>query len=72
MQAIDKIAKKFEETTKEFTNIVHHRFARSAENIAVVSESIAEDRNVSIPSRSRRILPLDLYLQKIKSSTRNN
>ena len=27
--------------------IVHHRFARSAENIAIVSESVAEDPNVS-------------------------
>ena len=25
---------------------VHHRFARSAENIAIVTESVAEDPNV--------------------------
>ena len=43
--------KKFEETGV-VTNIerpVHHRFARSAENIAIISESVAEDPNVSIP-----------------------
>ena len=47
--------KKFEETGV-ITNIkrsVHHRFARAAENIAIVSESIAEDPNVSIPRRSQ-------------------
>ena len=57
------------------TNIerpVYHRFARSAENIAIVSESVAEDPNVSIPRRSQelglsygtlwRILHLDLHL----------
>ena len=39
-----------------FTNIerpVHHRFARYAENIAIVSESVAEDTNVSILRRSQ-------------------
>ena len=44
-QAIDKIAKKFEET-RVVTNVespVHHRFARSAGNIAIVSKSVAED-----------------------------
>ena len=53
-QAIGKIVKKFEETGA-VTNIVrpvHHRFARSAENIAAVSESVTEDPNVSIPRRS--------------------
>ena len=37
--------------TGVITNIerpVHHRFACSAENIAIVSESIAEDPNMSI------------------------
>ena len=70
--------KKFEETGV-VTNIerpVHHRFARSAENIAIVSESVAEDPNVSIPRRSQelglsygtlwRILHLDLYLHPYK------
>ena len=40
------------------TNIerpVHYRFARSAENIAVVSESVAEDPNVWIPRRSQEL-----------------
>ena len=31
--------------------LVHHRFARSAENIAIISESVAEEPNVSIPRR---------------------
>ena len=36
------------------TNIerpVRYRFARSAENIAIVSESVADDPNESIPRR---------------------
>ena len=40
------------------TNIewdVHHRFARSAENIAILSESVAEDSNVSIRNCSREL-----------------
>ena len=49
-QAIGKIVKKFEETGvgKNIDRPVRHRFARSTENIAIVSESIAEDPNVSI------------------------
>ena len=85
-QAIGKIVKKFEETGA-VTNIVrpvHHRFARSAENIAAVSESVAEDPNVSIPRRSQelglsygtlwRILHLDLHLHPShqQSSSHNN
>ena len=31
---------------------VHHCLARSAENIAIVSEIVAEDPNVSIPRHS--------------------
>ena len=43
---------------------MHHRFARSARNIAVVSENVSEDPNVSISLRSSygtlwRILHLD-------------
>ena len=34
---------------KKFEEPVHQRFARSAENIAIVSESVAEDPNVYIP-----------------------
>ena len=52
---------------------VHNRFARSAENIAAVSESIAEDPNVTIPQELRlsygtlwRILHLDLHLYPYK------
>ena len=44
-QAIGTIVKKFEETGV-VTNIerpVHHCFARSAENITIVSEGFAED-----------------------------
>ena len=63
------------EKTRVVTNIeryMYHRFARSAENFAIVSESVAEDPNVSIPRRSQelrpsyttlwRILHLDLHL----------
>ena len=49
--------KKFVETGV-VTNIkmpVHHRFARSAEKIAIVRESIAEGPNVSIPRRSQEL-----------------
>ena len=34
---------------------VHHRFARYAENIAIVSESVVEDPNVSIRHCSHEI-----------------
>ena len=40
------------------TNIempVHHRFARSAENIAIVSECVAEDPNDPISLRSQKL-----------------
>ena len=49
-----KIVKKFEETGKvaNIERLVHHRFARVAENIAIVSESVSEDPTVSIPRRS--------------------
>ena len=59
------------------TNIgspVHHRFARSAENIAIISESAAEDQNVSIRFQGIglsyitlwRIMHLDLHLHPYK------
>ena len=54
-QAIGKIVKKFE-VNGVVTNIkrrVHHSFARSAENIAIVGESVAENLTVSIPRRSQ-------------------
>ena len=78
MQAIGKIDKKFEETGvfKITERPVHHRFARSSENIAIVSESVVADPNVSIPHRSQktglsydmlwRILHLDLHLHPYK------
>ena len=50
-QAIGKIGEKFKETGV-ITNIerpVHQRFARTAENIAIVRESVAADQKVSIP-----------------------
>ena len=69
--------KKFEET-RVVTNIkrsVHHRLARSAENIAFDSESVAGDPNMSIPHRPQelglsygtlwRILHLGLHLHPI-------
>ena len=77
-QAMGKILKKFKETGA-FTNIErpgHHRFARSAENIAIVSESVAKDPNVDIPRRPQelglsygtlwRILHLDVHLHPCK------
>ena len=73
-QAIGKIVKKFKDTgvvTKIERPVCHH-FARSVENIPIISESVAEDLNVSIPRRSQklglsygalwRILHLDLHL----------
>ena len=62
------------------TNIekpVHHRLARSAEIIAIVSESVAEGPNVSIPRRPQKsglsygtlllhIRHLDLHLYPYK------
>ena len=44
------MVKKFEETgvIKNIKRPLHHRFARSAENIAIVSEIVNEDSNVSI------------------------
>ena len=73
-QAVGKTVKKFEET-RVVTNIqrpVHHRFAHSAKNIAIVNESVAEDSNVTIPRRPPElgpfygILPLDLHLHPYK------
>ena len=52
------IVKKFEET-RAVTNIewpVHHRFVRSAENIAIVSDILAEDPSVSIPLRFQELV----------------
>ena len=49
--------KTFEETGVA-TNIdgpVHYRFASSAQNIAIVSEIVAEDPNKSIPYRSQKL-----------------
>ena len=63
------------EGTGIVTNIerpVDHRFARSAEIIAIVSESVAKEQNVTIPCCSQelrlpygtlwRILPLNVHL----------
>ena len=46
------------EETGAVTNIegpVNHRFAHFAENIAIVSESVAQDPNVSIPRPSQEL-----------------
>ena len=77
-QAIGKIAKKFK-ATGVVTNIekpVHHRFARPAEYITILSESVAEDPNVLIPRRCQelglsydtlwRLLHSDLHLHPYK------
>ena len=34
---------------------MHHCFVRFAENIAIVSESVAEDPNLAIPRRSQEL-----------------
>ena len=69
MPAIGKIVKTFEETGV-IINIerpVDHRFARSAENIAIVSENDTVDPNVSLPRRSYVLmLHLDLHLHPYK------
>ena len=78
MQAIGRILKKFVEIGVD-TNIerpVRHRFACSSENIAIVSENVAEDPNVSIPRHPQElrlpystlwlILHLDLHLHPYK------
>ena len=54
----------------------HRRFARSAENNAIVSESLTEEPNVPIPRRSQELglsygtlwstLHLDLHLHPYK------
>ena len=59
---------------------MHHRFTHLAENVVIVSESVAEDPNVSIPRRSQelelsygtlfRILHLDLQLHPYKFQLR--
>ena len=57
MQAFLKIVKKLEEAGV-VTNIqrpLHHRFARTAENIAIESEIVAKDPNMSIPCLSHEL-----------------
>ena len=56
-QAIGKIAMKFEETgvAANIKRPVHHRFALFTKNIAIVSESVAEEPNVSIPHCSQEL-----------------
>ena len=57
MQAIGKIVKTFEETGV-VTNIErpgHHRFTGFAENIAIVSECVAEDPKMWIGHRSQEL-----------------
>ena len=81
-QIIGKFVEKLKETG--MVNIerpVHYRFARSAENIAVVCESIAEEPNAPIPSRSQELglsygtwcicIKIYIYIH-VKSSSRNN
>ena len=56
-QVIDKIVKKFEETVVviNIERPAYHCLVRSAENIAVLSESIAEDPNALILLRSQEL-----------------
>ena len=48
-QAIAKILKR--RVVIYIERLVHNRFPRSIENIAIVSESVAEDTNLLIPRR---------------------
>ena len=56
-QAIAKIVKKFEETevVANIESSVYHRFAHSTANIAIVSQNVGEDPNISIPCRSQEL-----------------
>ena len=56
-QTIRKIVKKFEKigVATNLEMAVHLHFAHSAEYIAIVSNSVAEDPNVSIPHRSQEL-----------------
>lgn len=77
-RTIRNVVNKFEETGSvcDIVRPVHHRNARSTENIAAVRESVAEERNLSIPRRAQqlglsygtlwRILHLDLHLHPYK------
>lgn len=77
-QTISNTVRKFEETGSviDIARPVHHRNIRSAENIAVVAQSVEEDPNLSIPRRAQhlglsygslwRILHLDLHLHPYK------
>ena len=77
-QATGKIVKKFKETgvITSVERPKRYRYAHSVENITIVSESVAEDTNVSIPPRSQelelsygilwRILHIDLHLHPYK------
>ena len=56
-QAIGKIVKKILKTgvVTSIKRSVYHHFVRSAVNIAIVSEGLAEDPNVSIIRRSQEL-----------------
>ena len=56
-QAIDKIEKKFKETELDLQieRPVHHCFARSAENIAIVNENVVQDPTKSISRLSQEL-----------------
>ena len=72
-QAIGKIVKKFDETgvVTNIKRLMYHRFARLAENIGIVSESVAEDPHVSIPSPSQELgLVLPTSIQSKAQSRR--
>ena len=56
-QTISNTVRKFEETGSviDIARPVHHRNIRSAENIAVVAQSVEEDPNLSIPRRAQHL-----------------
>ena len=69
------MVKKFEETgsVTDIVSAVHHRFTRSTENIAAVSESIAEDPNEFIPRRSQELgLYYGIFLPAIEGYVLEN
>ena len=69
-QVIGKIVKIFKET-EVVTNIerpLHYHFVRSAENIAVVSESVAKTMNVLIPRRPQAYIIMYFALRSTTTS----
>ena len=51
---------------------VHHRLARSAENIAFVSESVVKDPNVSIPPQELGLVYGTLWRRPAHATTESS